>query len=175
MGAWELRVSYSGDAVHAPQTHTGWASFQRLATTTTLIRVGTALAVRPAGHPVRPGRAHPLRPGPEQPTTGTVTFKDGTTVLGTAAVAADGTARLAVSSMRLGYRQITATYSGDAGNKPSSAAADHHRLAGDQPGEPDVQRQPVGGRADGRPSGPRSAPTSACPRSAASSSSPGTL
>ena len=121
VGTYELRVRYSGDAVHAAQTHSGWVSFQRLATTTTLTASATAPQFgQPVTLSVQVGYP-PYGPGPEQPMTGTVTFKDGTTALGTAAVANDGTARLTLSSMRLGYRQITATYSGDAGNKGSSA------------------------------------------------------
>jgi uncharacterized delta-60 repeat protein len=120
-GVFQLRVQYSGDAVHAPQTHTGWVYFQRLATTTTLSASATALQFGRSVTLTARVADSPYGPDPEQPTTGTVTFKDGTTVLGTVPLAADGTATLTLSSMRLGYRQITATYSGDAGNKSSSA------------------------------------------------------
>jgi ELWxxDGT repeat protein len=53
--------------------------------------------------------------------TGTVTFKDGATVLGTAAVANDR-AVLLVSNLAVGNHAITATYGGDANFTGSSAA-----------------------------------------------------
>ena len=45
--------------------------------------------------------------------TGTVTFEEGTTVLGTASLSADGTANFAISTLALGSDTITAVYSGD--------------------------------------------------------------
>jgi hypothetical protein len=51
---------------------------------------------------------------------GTVTFKDGATVLGTAALAG-GTATLGVSSLTQGTHSITASYSGDANNLTSGS------------------------------------------------------
>lgn len=46
--------------------------------------------------------------------SGTVTFRAGTTVLGTATVDPDGTATLAVWNLAIGTHSITASYSGDA-------------------------------------------------------------
>jgi hypothetical protein len=46
--------------------------------------------------------------------TGTVTFTDGSTVLGTSTLSAGGVATLTVSSLSFGAHQIVATYSGDA-------------------------------------------------------------
>jgi hypothetical protein len=54
--------------------------------------------------------------------TGTVTFLDGSTVLGTAAVGADGTAALTTSFAAAGGHALTAVYSGD-GNFAGSAQA----------------------------------------------------
>ena len=51
-----------------------------------------------------------VAPGTGTP-TGTITFKDGTTTLGTAALA-NGTAALAVSSLSLGSHSLTAAYAG---------------------------------------------------------------
>lgn len=45
--------------------------------------------------------------------TGTVTFLDGTTVLGTATLDANGNATFTTSDLALGYHDITAVYSGD--------------------------------------------------------------
>ena len=53
--------------------------------------------------------------------TGTVTFKDGSTVLGSAALNGSGQAALAVSSLSVGSHAITASYGGD-GNFPASTS-----------------------------------------------------
>jgi len=47
--------------------------------------------------------------------TGTITFQDGTTTLGTASLNSSGSAALATSSLAVAAHQITATYSGDSG------------------------------------------------------------
>jgi hypothetical protein len=52
--------------------------------------------------------------------TGTVTFMDGSTVLGTATVGTDGTARITTSFAAAGGHVITAVYSGDANFAGSS-------------------------------------------------------
>jgi len=55
--------------------------------------------------------------------TGTVTFRDGATVLGTAKVRADGTAHLEVSTLAAGSHGITARYEGDAAYAPHTSDA----------------------------------------------------
>lgn len=54
--------------------------------------------------------------------TGTVTFRDGATVLGTSPLSG-GTATLTTSSLTLGSHSITAEYGGDANNAASTSAA----------------------------------------------------
>jgi hypothetical protein len=54
--------------------------------------------------------------------TGTVTFKDGATVLGTVALSG-GVATLTTSSLTIGSHSITAEYGGDANNGPSTSSA----------------------------------------------------
>jgi hypothetical protein len=54
--------------------------------------------------------------------TGTVTFKDGSTVLGTATLNASGQATFTTSSLNVGTHSIAATYNGDANNSPSTSA-----------------------------------------------------
>lgn len=54
--------------------------------------------------------------------TGTVTFKNGTTVLGTAAVDNSGTATFQATSLPLGSYSISALYSGDVNCAPSSTS-----------------------------------------------------
>jgi Ca2+-binding RTX toxin-like protein len=81
---------------------------QAAAATTTTLRTSTATAV--LGQPVLL-TASVNSPGGTP--TGTVTFLDGNTVVGTAAVGAEGTARLRTSFAAAGGHAITAVYSGD--------------------------------------------------------------
>jgi hypothetical protein len=53
--------------------------------------------------------------------TGTVTFQDGTTILGSSNLNASGTATLIVSGLMPGSHSIVAVYSGDANNLPSTS------------------------------------------------------
>ncbi|NCU11270.1 MAG: autotransporter domain-containing protein, partial [Sphingomonadaceae bacterium] len=57
-----------------------------------------------------------------QSPTGTVTFSDGASVIGTAPVSG-GTAALTISSLPTGSRQLTASYQGDTRNLPATSAA----------------------------------------------------
>ena len=54
--------------------------------------------------------------------TGTVTFKDGSTVLGTSALNAQGAATLTASALNVGSHGITASYAGDAANASSTSS-----------------------------------------------------
>ena len=69
---------------------------------------------------VRPGRLwadghlHRHRDGPAGTPTGTVTFSDGGTVIGTASLDGSGPATLTTSSMAVYADPITASYGGDA-------------------------------------------------------------
>ena len=55
--------------------------------------------------------------------TGTVTFLDGSTLLGTGTLDGTGVATYATSALAGGAHAITASYGGDAGNDPSSSSA----------------------------------------------------
>jgi Bacterial Ig-like domain (group 3)/Autotransporter beta-domain len=55
--------------------------------------------------------------------TGTITFKDGATVLGTSTLNAGAQASFATASLSIGTHAITATYSGDLNNLSSTSAA----------------------------------------------------
>jgi subtilase family serine protease len=59
---------------------------------------------------------------PENPPTGTVTFSDGSTTIGTVLVSSAGTAEFNGSFLPLGSHTITASYSGDASYKASTTA-----------------------------------------------------
>jgi hypothetical protein len=60
---------------------------------------------------------------PSNPTTGSVTFRNGATVLGTANINASGVATLTVAMATTGAETITATYNGSAPNFAASTAA----------------------------------------------------
>src|SRR5262249_42670959 len=94
----------------------------------TVSPAATAVTLAPSLNPAVTGQAVTftatlgvLAPGAGTP-TGTVTFKDGTVVLGTFAVGADGTARVTTSFATAGDHAITASYSGDANFAASSQA-----------------------------------------------------
>jgi hypothetical protein len=53
--------------------------------------------------------------------TGTVTFRDGATVLGTVALNGSGIATLSTSVLAVGSHSVTAVYSGDANNSASTS------------------------------------------------------
>ncbi|HET6168554.1 MAG TPA: Ig-like domain-containing protein, partial [Terracidiphilus sp.] len=55
--------------------------------------------------------------------SGTVTFMDGSTVLGAAPLNAEGVANFNTSSLSPGSHAVTASYSGDAGSSPSVSTA----------------------------------------------------
>jgi predicted secreted protein len=57
------------------------------------------------------------------PPTGTVTFKKGAKVLGTASVGANGVAVVTISTLKAGTNSITADYAGDASDNASKSSA----------------------------------------------------
>jgi hypothetical protein len=109
-----VTVLYSGDAGFAPATVT---------ISQTVNGIATSTAIASSANPSTYGQAvtftatvTPSDPALDSP-DGTVTFTDGTTVLGTAPVAmgsGTGTATLTVSSLAAGDHAVTATYSGSA-------------------------------------------------------------
>jgi uncharacterized delta-60 repeat protein len=56
------------------------------------------------------------------PPTGTVTFTDGATFLGTATLDASGKAVLATAGLRTGFHKLSAAYGGDNASSPSSSS-----------------------------------------------------
>jgi hypothetical protein len=113
-GTHTVTVLYSGDAGFAPATVT---------ISQTVNGIATSTAIASSANPSTYGQAvtftatvTPSDPALDSP-DGTVTFTDGTTVLGTAPVAmgsGTGTATLTVSSLAAGDHAVTATYSGSA-------------------------------------------------------------
>jgi hypothetical protein len=120
-GAHSVTALYSGDVHFLPQQVSLTQDVQRVATVTTLSASSTTPTYGDAvtfTATVTPSSTALGAPG------GTVTFSDGTTMLGAVAVAGSGTtgtAQLTVSTLHGGSHAITASYSGSATFAPSTS------------------------------------------------------
>jgi phage tail-like protein len=113
-GTHSITAVYGGDANNPA------------ATSVTLVQTVSAaaqsVALNASANPSTPGQAVTFQATVSPVTaTGTVQFLDGTTALGTGAVSG-GAATLAVSTLTAGLHSITAAYSGDGSNPPSTSA-----------------------------------------------------
>ncbi|OWK44011.1 putative internalin [Fimbriiglobus ruber] len=113
VGPHDLTVAYGGDT-----NFTGSGSAAGTADVT-VGQVGTTIQLISSPSPAVSGQPVTLTatvtvvlPGAGTP-TGTVTFEDGTTLLGTIAVDGTGTATLTTSALAVGSHSLTATYNGD--------------------------------------------------------------
>jgi ELWxxDGT repeat protein len=110
-GAHAISASYAGDSSFLASAYSNFGEVvQRDATTTTV-----AASANPAvvGQPLTlTAQVQAGSPGSGKP-TGTVTFKDITTVLGTGTLNAVGQATFTTSSLTVGTHALTATYAGD--------------------------------------------------------------
>ncbi len=112
-GTHTLLAVYSGDTDNATSTSAPFAeTIQQIATVTTL---GADVDPLNAGATVHLAAIVRLTPGAatDGALTGTVTFSDGSTTLGTAPLNASGQATLAVSSLTVGSHSIAAHFSGN--------------------------------------------------------------
>lgn len=119
-GVYAITALYSGDATFAASASAAGALTiaTPVATSTTLSASATNVVsgasitftaqVTPAAGALVP--------------TGTVTFNDGTVVLGTGTLDATGKATLASSALTVGSHSVTAVYGGDSANNPSTSA-----------------------------------------------------
>jgi hypothetical protein len=118
VGDHDLTAAYSGDA----QTlSSGSATLVE-----TVQPAVTAVSLTSSENPAPVGVAITLTAtvtGAGATPTGTVTFLDGTTTLGTAALDSSGQAGLTLSSLGVGDHELTATYSGDVQSGGSTSAA----------------------------------------------------
>jgi hypothetical protein len=120
VGSHALTASFAGNG--------GFADSNSAALTETVNRAATTVALGSSVNPAATGQAVTftarvavVAPGAGAP-TGTVTFKDGSLVLGTVAIGRDGTAALTTSFAAVGGHVITADYSGDSNFVGSSRA-----------------------------------------------------
>ena len=120
VSTYSVNVDYAGDSNYSSSTAAAQTlTVNPVSTTTTLTAsattatTGTSItftaAVAPASGSVVP--------------TGTVTFKDGTTTLGTGTLDATGKTTYSTSSLATGSHSVTAVYAGDTDNNGSTSAA----------------------------------------------------
>ena len=122
VGNHALSASYAAQGNFGASNATGTLIVNQSPTATTLTSSpnpssqGQLVTLTAVVVAVAPGSGVPV---------GTVTFKDGATVLGTQAVSASGQVVLTTSALTLGPHTLTATYSGNANYKPSSGTTSH--------------------------------------------------
>jgi ELWxxDGT repeat protein len=127
-GVATLTISNLGVGAHSLSAvvFNGGAEFDSAAAAVTVQRAATTASLRSTAPTARLGQPVTLTmtiapPGPGLPApTGTVTFRDGSVIVGTATVA-NGRAVLLVSNLALGSHAITASYGGDANYTGSTA------------------------------------------------------
>ncbi len=118
-GSDQLTASYSGDAQDAGSTSTA---------ITVKILTGTAISLGASSTRIGLGQSVTLTAtvapltGTNVP-TGTVTFLDGATILGTDSLNSSGVASLTISSLAAGSNSITASYGGDSTNSSALSQA----------------------------------------------------
>ncbi|HLI77368.1 MAG TPA: Ig-like domain repeat protein, partial [Acidobacteriaceae bacterium] len=117
VGAHQLTASYSGDTDNAAVTSAGLSvTVQQAHTTTTLVSSanpltqGVPLSLTATVASDSPGEGN------------TLSFYDGSTLLGTAPLNAQGQATFTPQSLSLGSHPLTATYSGDTNHAGSTSA-----------------------------------------------------
>lgn len=117
VGTHELTAGYVGDGSFAPGTTT---ATHTVAPDTATVALSSSAPDAQFTHPVT-FTAGVSGTGTARP-TGTVTFRDGATVLGAVPLDADGVARLTTTSLRYGTFLVTADYGGDAGFGAATAS-----------------------------------------------------
>ena len=122
-GVHSITASYSGDTNNAVSASTPFP--QAIAQITTATALSTSANPLSAGSTLHLNAVVTLAPGaaPSGTLAGTVTFKDGTTVLGTDVLDPAGHAVLSVPVLSVGTHPITAAYSGSTNYASSLSAA----------------------------------------------------
>ncbi len=110
-GAHSLTAAYSGSDNFAASTSAAVIQNVRSAASTTSI-VSSQNPIRRRNNVTFTATVRPVAPAVTTP-TGTVTFRDGATVLGTATLNAAGVASFSTTRLEAGTHPITGTYNGD--------------------------------------------------------------
>lgn len=122
VGSHVLTATYSGNAGFASSTS---SSFTEIIASGALTTTTTTLLANP--NPVTAGQTLTLTatvsPSPSGSPLGTVSFFDGSTLLGTVNLNSSGIATLSLSTLGVGAHSVTAVYSGNAGFATSTSSA----------------------------------------------------
>ncbi len=116
VGSHSIVASYAGDNTHRSSASTALTQTVQMASTT----LSLASNINPSAYNQAVTFTATLMPQFGGSATGTVTFKDGATTLGTAAVSSN-LETITVSTLALGTHSITAAYSGDSNFTGSSS------------------------------------------------------
>ena len=113
-----IKATYSGDATFLPSSGTVTEVVNKYTTTTALVS-----SLNPSNYGQAVTLTATVTPtGPYQP-TGTVTFRNGSVILGSKTLNASGVAILTTPKIPVGVDTLTATYGGDAFNGKSVSPA----------------------------------------------------
>jgi hypothetical protein len=122
-GAHSLTAAYSGNVGFSPSTSS--AVTETITAISTVVTTTTTLVAAP--NPASTGQpvvfTATVAPAPSGTTLGTVSFYQGSTLLGSETVNSSGVATFTISSLPVGALSITAVYSGNAGCAASTSAA----------------------------------------------------
>ena len=129
-GMHSITAAYAADAANGASTSNAISVQVNAAQTTTVVTLTASPATATAGQPVTLTAS--VTPAPS---SGTVSFQDGSTALGAGSLSS-GSAKLAISSLSVGSHSLTAVYSGTSSSAvtvtiqaASSAPAADYRLS----------------------------------------------
>jgi Big-like domain-containing protein len=117
VGTHSITAVYSGDANFAGSTSTALPQAVNKAAST----ISVVSSANPSGLAQAVTFMATVKPATSGTPTGTVTFKDGTTLIGTGTLSG-GKAKLTTAALALGSHSITASYGGDANFTASTSA-----------------------------------------------------
>ena|SRR5271157_189108 len=117
VGTHTIKVTYAGDATFEVSTGSVEQVVDKYPTTTTL-----SSSLNPSNYGQAVNLTATVTSAGPTP-TGTVTFKNGSVILGSGTLNAGGVATLTTAKIAVGANTLTATYNGDASNGNSVSAA----------------------------------------------------
>ena len=91
-------------------------------TQVTVAKATVTITLASSANPSSPGQAVTFMATVHAGATGTITFLDGTTILGSGAINAAGVATFTTSTLTIGSHPITASYGGDSGYSAATSA-----------------------------------------------------
>lgn len=125
VGPHSITAVYAGDSSNATSTSDVLTQNVNIATPTYSISANPSYSATVNSNVTFTGWVNGYQP------SGTLTFKDGATVLGTATLSGTGNSRSATyttNALALGSHSITITYSGDANNNPGTSSASSYTI-----------------------------------------------